>query len=141
MGTKKQEREEKVLFPDKEVRLLSGESVIVSPWPIKRGRIQTQRVFEIGQKLSEHLGAEEVKEAGVAEALDFCEEEVALVVRDTLGWTDEQLDERCAFEDLLDLAQAVWDTSVAREGGGGVLPKLMRLMASVQPLRPASPAQ
>jgi hypothetical protein len=125
-----------VILPEREVRLLSGAFVIVRPWPIRKGRLLVDRVIALVERLLEHRRAEALAAApGAAprrvalatDLLDVAFEEVFGIVRDTVDYSDEQM-EALTFEDLLTLTEAVLEVCLIRGEDGGVLGKLARLV-------------
>lgn len=115
-------QEEEVLFPAKQVQVLSGKYVTVRPWGMETGRLVSPRVAELIEDLK---GNYSVK--GVASLVRDKQTEVYEIIRETLGWTDEQM-AGLAYEDLFTLAQAVIDVCILRgEDQGGALGKLLSL--------------
>lgn len=127
--TKDEQAEWDVLFPFHEVELRSGEKVVVRQWDIDTGAVLAARVVKIIQKLQGKMGEVELEEL-ISLAKDECFD----VVCETIGWTREKLRKRATFEDFMDLLQAVIDTSLVREDGSGVLPKVVGLASALVPL-------
>jgi hypothetical protein len=124
-----------IILPEREVRLLSGAYVTVRPWPIRKGRLLVDRVIALVERLLEHRRAEAAAAPGSAprrvalatDLLDVAFEEVFGIVRDTVDYSDEQM-EALTFEDLLTLTEAVLEVCLIRGEDGGVLGKLARLV-------------
>lgn len=111
---------EGVVFPEREVILLDNTRVMIKPWTLKNGRIQRRRITKVLDELRK--GG---KDFSIASAFELCEAEITAVVADTIGWTVEELEDKIHYEDLFTLAQGVIDTCLLREGGGGVLGKVV----------------
>ncbi len=109
-------------LPETEITLLSGERVMMKPWSLGLGRLMRKRIAEIYQKLSS--AGEQTMDMNAV--LQVCEDEIYQIVRDTLDWDNERMDE-IAYEDLLTLAQGVIDVCLIRKDGGGVAGKLLGL--------------
>jgi hypothetical protein len=125
-----------VILPEREVVLLSGARVIVRPWPIRKGRLLVDRVIALVERLLEHRRAEALaagegepprRVALASDLLDVAFEEVFGIVRDTVDYSDAQM-EALTFEDLLTLTEAVLEVCLIRGEEGGVLGKLARLV-------------
>ncbi len=120
---------EKALFPAKRVELLSGEHVVMKPWGMATGRLLTPVVAGIFQLLQDGISSmANDKVVDIKDLVVRAEAEVEQVVRETLGWDQEEMDKQCAFEDLFTLAQGVLDVCVFREDGGGAMGKMMALV-------------
>lgn len=119
----------KILFPFVDVELHDGSKVVVMQWDIDTGAVLSARVIAMMQKLQGMTGEVELSEL-IARAKGECFE----IVATTIGWTVEELRSKATFEDFMDLLQAVIDTSLVREGGGGALPKLVGLAGALGPL-------
>jgi hypothetical protein len=120
----------KVLFPFEEVSLFSGERVIVRPWTLETGPIQTARLLRLHSLLESGPGSWDWSdERNAANLAQLYSRECQAIVADTVGWTHAQLQERVhTFEELLRLFGAVWRVCIARGDGGGVGPELARLI-------------
>lgn len=115
------------LFPPKrEVRLVSGETVLVEPWGIEVGLDLMPKVVELGERLGS-----DVSDGGVVKAVQEATPEVLEIIRRTIGWTHEQImdSDRVKFEDVFTLAQAVLEVCVIRGDGQGALGKVLSLGA------------
>lgn len=123
------EAEWQVLFPFKDVELQCGEKVVVRQWDIDTGAILTGRVARLIQKLRG-----EGAEVEIDKLLELAAEECKDIVRITIGWSEDDFHNKLTFEDFLDLLQAVIDTSLVREDGGGALPKIVALAGALGPL-------
>lgn len=127
----KAQREWDVIFPFRDVELQSGEKVVVRQWDIDTGAVLTGRVAGLLQKLrNAGMGGEVELDDMLRVAKDECFE----IVRVTIGWTAEDLKAKANWEDFLSLLQAVIDTSLVREDGGGALPKIVELAGVLNPL-------
>lgn len=125
------ERELGILFPQKLVRLTSGESIAVKPWSIAQGVELTARLVDIMQRLR---AANKIGEIGTQEIVEIAAPECAEIVRVTIGWSQEDFNSRLTYEDFLNLLGAVFETSLLRADGGGVLPKVIELAGALGPL-------
>lgn len=136
----KDEKEFEILFPFIDVELGSGQKVVVQQWDIDTGAVLTARVVSLMEKIRGQTGEIELNEL-IAVARDECMD----IVATTIGWTRSELSKRATFEDFLVLLQAVIDTSLIREDGGGVLPKVVDLAGALGHLagvvRGTSPSQ
>lgn len=140
MGTRKRtkrkaaedaDREWEVLFPIREVELQSGRKVVVRQWDIETGAVLTPRVVRMMQRMQEAGLAGTVE---IAEIIGVAIHECKPIVAETIGWTEDELDQRASMDDFFDLFQAVIDTSLMREDGGGALKKIVGLAAALVPL-------
>lgn len=116
----------------KAVPILGGTAhVIVRPWSVGQMHEAKPIVIEIMQMIQASSG-----EMGLAEIVTRCEPEVMKLVQitikglpDGLKWTEID------YEDFLNLAQGVWETSILRPDGSGLLGKVVNLVASAATLR------
>lgn len=114
--------EEAALFPAKAYRLTGGRLVVVRPWGMETGRLLSPRVAALMEELHGDYSAK-----GIAKLIRKAQDEVFEIVRLTLGWTREQMNE-LAFEDLFTLAQAVIEVCLLRgEDAGGIVGKALAL--------------
>jgi len=116
---------ERALFPDKEVRLLRGKTVVVRPWGMQTGMLLNPRVIELMAKLRGFSFSD------LAQLVVDFQKEVYDIIQRTTGMTDEQLND-LEYEDLFTLAQAVLDVCVLRRDPdgkpmGGAAGKLLTL--------------
>jgi hypothetical protein len=116
---------ERALFPDKEVRLLGGKTVVIKPWGMQTGKLLNPRVVELMMKMRGFSFAD------LAQLVVEAQDEVYDIIQRTIEWDDEKMD-ALAYEDLFTLAQAVIDVCIvrpSRDGGpaGGVAGKLLAL--------------
>lgn len=125
----KDEKEFEILFPFQDVELGSGQKVVVQQWDIDTGAVLTARVVSLMEKIRGQTGEIELNEL-IRVARDECMD----IVATTIGWTRSELSKRATFEDFLNLLQAVIDTSLIREDGGGVLPKVVDLAGALNHL-------
>jgi hypothetical protein len=121
-------------FPETLVDLLSGKSVTVKPWTLKKGRLQRERITKIVDQLQE-AGKNPLS---LTDVFAVCEQQVYEIVRDTIDVTDEWMEDQLRYEDLFTLAQAVIQTCLLRPDGGGVLGKALAAMGKV-PLESVQP--
>lgn len=113
-------------FPEREVALLSGEKVIVKPWSLKTGRLMRKRLAGLIEQVQ--AGTAEGMAADLPSLIENFEQDVILIVRDTIGWSDEQMESnKICYEDLVTLAEAIVRVCIIREGGGGIVGKAMGL--------------
>lgn len=114
-------------FPEREVRLLSGEHVTVAPWKLKMGRHMRKRIGDLFNKLQEVRAGTAAGEAVDYDALiDLFEADIIEIIRDTLGKDDAWMDEHLAYEDLFTLTQAILEVCLFRSAdGGGLMGKLL----------------
>lgn len=114
--------EEDVLFPDKAVRLLRGQIVVVRPWGMTTGRLLAPMVAD----LLKELGGDYSTKA-VLGLFQSAQDQVYTIIRETMGWDDAAM-EALAYEDLLVLGKAVIEVCILRgEDAGGALGKLLAL--------------
>lgn len=117
-------RKKSVVFPEVEVDLMNGDKVTVKPWTLRQGRLMMTRVSDLWGKAR---GSGETV-TNLEQLLLHFEQEVYLIVRDTIGWDDEQMD-ALYYEDVVTLSQAIIETSVYRDEGdgkiGGILGKAL----------------
>lgn len=147
MGTKKRvkrkpaaEREWEVLFPFQEVALQSGRKVVVRQWDIETGSVLTARVVKMMERLREEgVSGGANGEIEIGQILQVALAECVGIVAETIGWTEEQLNERASMDDFYDLLQAVIDTSLVRPDGGGALGKIVGLAGVLAPLAGLQP--
>jgi len=119
-----------VTFPEHDIELLSGRHVTIKPWSLGLGRLMRKRIVKLFRQIQESRG--NLSEVDLGALLEVGEEQIYEIVRDTVEWTDAQMDE-LAYEDLLTLAQGVLDVCVLRKDGGGVGGKLLGLLGTVYP--------
>jgi hypothetical protein len=114
----------RALFPDREVRLANGRTVVVRPWGMATGRRLSPRIVKLMTKLRGFATAD------VVDLITEFQDEVFDIVADTIGYDDAKMD-TLAYEDLFTLAQAIIDTSLIRRTPDGeivgTLGKLMTL--------------
>ncbi len=130
------EREWEVLFPFREVKLQSGRKVVIRQWDIQTGAILTSRVVKMMERLRDQGLSGDVE---VGDLIAVALEECVGIVAETIGWTEKELNERASMDDFYDLLQAVIDTSLIREGGGGALKKIVDLAGVLGPLAGLQP--
>lgn len=111
-------------FPERVIDLLDGTTVVVRPWSLKNGRIQRRRLTMIVDQL-QAAGKEKVT---LTDAFEQCETTISEIVRDMIGKDDAWMEEHLAYEDFYTLVQAVIQVCLLREGGGGVLGKILGAM-------------
>lgn len=129
------EEELGVLFPQQSVKLDSGELVIVRKWNVDLGMSLTPRVIALIQEIGTRGRTGDVD---TDELVAIAGPECKTIVQATIGWTPEQMD-RITFDDFLELLQAVIDTSLKPKGGGGAIPKLVRLVGALGSLAGLTP--
>lgn len=127
MAAEEEKRDEALdaLFPPKrEVRLVSGEVVLIEPWGIELGLDLMPKVVELGERLGT-----DVSDGGVVKAVKEATPEVLEIIRRTIGWTHADImdPKRVKFEDVFTLAQAVLEVCVIRGDGSGALGKVLSL--------------
>lgn len=111
------------VFPEQEVRLMSGEHVVVKPWNLALGRRMRKRIT----KMFAAIQAEQKQEVINLESMvDNFEDDIIEIVKDTLGVDQEWMDEKLKYEDLFVLGQAVIEVCIFRgKDQGGFLGKLL----------------
>lgn len=97
----------RTLVPERTVKLVDGRLVTIRPWSWAVGRLLGPRVAELARRLR-GIGT-----ADLATLVMEAQDEVAYVIRETLGWDEAEL-ERLAYEDIFTLAQAIFETSILR---------------------------
>jgi hypothetical protein len=119
---------ERVLLPEIEVKLDSiGERVVVKPWGLRQGKLMLVRLQELMGRLKD----QQALTADPAQMINVAFDEVVDLVRDSIGFDNEKMD-RLSFEELIDLTQAIFETCLLREDGGGALGKLLTLTEAGQ---------
>lgn len=113
----------KIVHPDREVRLADGRAVVVRRWRYDQGRLMAARVLAILARVRERRA----ESASASDLVEAAHDEVYALVRDTLGWDDAAMRE-LLYEDFLELASAVVEVCLLRPDGGGVLGKAFRLV-------------
>lgn len=109
--------------------------VIVQPFSMVTARAVRPIIVRILQGITaagDQLDLAEIVEKYEADVLEIVQRAVDLPASDlpsTLNWST--LD----YEDFLNLAQAVWETSILRADGGGILGKVLGLTAGALRIR------
>lgn len=131
------------VHPETRVPIRRGEDhVVIRPWSLGTRHLLYPVLEGIIGKvggLRETLAASRGGNADLAvlgHLLREAETEVTELVRITLGWTPEEMDERLFLEDLPALAQAVMTTCVITADGGGALGKALGMLGGLS--RPAA---
>lgn len=111
------------------VPVVGGRATVeVRPWTMAQRAELKPRIAALLAKVLE-LGGETPKKVDLAELFTLAETEVAEVVRASITMPDELTWDELSWEDLPVLAQAVWETSIARPDGGGLGGKAYRALA------------
>jgi len=78
----------------------------------------------------------------VAAIFETVIDEVIYMVARSIEWTSEEVEERLTMDDLLLLANAVWDLNIAgpAEKTAGLLGRVMGTLGAPAALRPQKPA-
>jgi len=116
--------EQDILLPAKQIRLLSGQYVTVEPWGLETGELLMPRVGLLMEALRTDWSERNI--------VKVCREhsaEVREIVRETIGWTPEEMKARLKYEDLFALAQGVVEVCLIRKDFGGVVGKVLALAA------------
>lgn len=126
-----EERDEKdptldVLFPEREIKLASGATEVIRPWGIKTGMRLMPRVLELGGRLQGDLS-----DVALADLITKATPEVLDIIRHTLGWTEQEAEDRLSYEDIFTLGQAIVEVCIIRVDGGGAVGKLLGLGGSL----------
>ncbi|MCP4868275.1 MAG: hypothetical protein GY898_06105 [Proteobacteria bacterium] len=128
--------DEKIITPHREVRLTSGEHVVVAPWGMTQGSLVMARLEALQPKLA-GIGAKGpvTPHALLAEAWD----EIVEIVSMTVGVARADMERPpteggWTFEDLLAVTDAVLDVCLVRSDGRGALPLLMGLVGRMTEL-------
>ena len=130
--TQAEQSEWDAFFPFKDVKLQSGQMVVVKQWDIDTGAILTGRVVQLLQKLQAEGIAGSVE---LPTLLRVAKDECLQIVAETIGWSVPQLKKQATWEDFMSLLQAVIDTCLVREdGAAGALPKVVELAGSLGPI-------
>jgi hypothetical protein len=112
-----------VVFPEQEVRLLSGEYVVIRPWTLSVGRRMRRRITTMFDELRKTKGQEAINYASL---VDKFEDDLVEIVKETIGVDDEWMEAHLAYEDLLALIQGVLEVCVFRgKDQGGFLGRLL----------------
>lgn len=116
--------EEEALFPAKIIEMTNGQLVTIHPWGMATGRLLAPRVGDLVKKMNAEYGVK-----AIAKLIRESQDEVYEIVRHSLGWTTEQMDE-LVYEDLFTLAQGIISVCLFRnEDAGGILGKGLALAA------------
>jgi hypothetical protein len=121
--------DETIVNPDREVTLVDGTKLIISPWGARRGKIVLDRLQALQPALAAQGGTWNANEL-IASAWDEVLDLVALTVdipRETIeaepgGW---------AFEDVLAVTEVIFDVCILRSDGKGALPLLLGLVGKM----------
>lgn len=114
--------EEEILFPAKQYKVLSGKMVTIKPWGMTQGQLLAPRVGNLLEKLDTARGTK-----AIAKLINENQVEVAQIVRETLGWSEEEFD-KLYYEDLFILTQGVIEVCLLRgKDMGGVVGKAIAL--------------
>lgn len=111
-----------ILFPAKQVLVLSGEHVTIEPWGLAKGELLMPRVAALIEKLQGDWS-----QGKLVRVIRENFPEVREIVRETIDWTPEQMEERLKYEDVLSLAQGVIEVCLIRKDLGGVVGKVLAL--------------
>jgi len=103
---------EEVLFHGQEVRLASGERIVVNPWGVKTGRRMMRRVKTLWQIYRDTARGKLDLEQLLAESYD----EVVSIVADSIGLklADLEDERRFLLEDVVALATAVVEVNFTK---------------------------
>lgn len=123
MERRKKDHEEQVLFPARQYQVLSGQRVTIEPWGLSQGELLMPRVGALIEELGGDFSA-----GKIARTIRKNQAEVREIVRETIGWTPEEMEQRLKYEDLFVLAQGVIEVCLLRgEDVGGVVGKVLAL--------------
>ncbi len=112
-----------VVFPEKEIRLLSGKYVVIRPWTLSVGRRMRKRITVMFDEFRKIQGKTEVSYATL---VDQFEDDLVEVVKETIGKDDAWMEEHLKYEDLLSLIQGVLEVCIFRgKDQGGFMGKLL----------------
>lgn len=127
--TVKEEQEAEVLHPHRPVVLSNGKTVLVTEWGLKLGGEQTVRVVALVDRIRKEAQAGPQDADAMLALVTHAQDDILEIVRVTVGWSPGEAEENVkTFEDLLDLWEAVWETSLVKPTGGGTLAKVLRLV-------------
>ncbi len=123
----------KVLVPQKEVKLLCGDRITISPWPFSQTQILLPRLGAIYDAFLESQSTDAGSLANDMLITAFTETKE--LVRESMSprWSDEEMD-RMTMEDGLTLATTMVEVCLLRPDGGGVLPKVAKLIGAMNSL-------
>jgi hypothetical protein len=121
--------DETIINPDREVTLVDGTRLIISPWGARKGKIVLDRLQALQPALAAQGGQWNPSDL-LASAWDEVVELVALTVdipradieAEPGGW---------AFEDVVAVTEAIFDVCVLRSDGKGALPLLLGLVGKL----------
>ena len=113
--------------PIREVELTNGGTVKLRPWSMaQRAELRPQISSMLDELAVLESGPGTLSGASMAKLFVKFEDKITQIVRDSIpiGELSEELWDAMAWEDIPTLAQAIWETNVARADGGGILGKL-----------------
>ena len=121
--------DETICNPDREVTLINGTKLIISPWGARKGKIVLDRLQALQPALTSQGGQWNPSEL-LASAWDEVIDLVALTVNvpraeieaEPNGW---------AFEDVVAVTEAIFDVCILRSDGKGALPLLVALVSKL----------
>lgn len=125
--------DDEILFPAKQYKVLDGRMITIRPWGMEQGMLLAPRVGNLLETLDASRGTKEI-----AKVIRDNQDEVAEVVRETIGWSTEEFNTLC-YEDLFILAQGVIEVCLLRgKDMGGVVGKAIALGLPSRPKSGAS---
>ncbi len=122
--------DETIINPDREVTLVDGTRLIISPWGARKGKIVLDRLQALQPALAAQAGGKWNPTDLLASAWDEVIELVAL----TVGIPREEIEaepDGWAFEDVVAVTEAIFDVCVLRSDGKGALPLLVGLVGKL----------
>jgi hypothetical protein len=105
----------KVILPERLIETAKGFKLTIKPWGIKHGDVFLEQIEKFSHRLVEAQtpDAEGVLKTAWVDCLEL--------VRLTIGWSAEEMEERLYAEDILVLTQAIIEICLVRDDGRGAL--------------------
>lgn len=129
----------RVLIPHREVTLTDGRKVVVKPWPFEQTQLLLPRLASIYTAFVASRGD---TGALANDLLLTAFEETKELIRESVvgGFKDSEFTS-CTMEDGVELATAMVEVCLIREKGGGLLPKVAKLVAATNRLGDEDPSK
>lgn len=119
------EEELAILFPFKDVKLRTGETLTVREWNIEKGARATPIAATLLQRLAKAGAGGNVE---LPKLMEVALPEVRQLVCITLDMTEAELDRKLTWDDFISVVQAIIDTCLVTDDGRGLIPKIVELV-------------
>lgn len=114
--------------PSTRVEVLCGsQQVTIRPWTMAQRAELRPRVADVLDRIMQTQANPQAM--NLAHLFVVAENEIAEIVRATVEMPEGLTWDQLLWEDLPTLAQAIWETSIVREDGGGLAGKVMGVVA------------